>query len=184
MQRSDMRDDIRAFTPVFAGYAPHISHRAASKTRVNALKGPTRASVESTPTAAQSTNQTPLNLPALGPLYESARSWPRRYCVLPSAGAGACARLRNTFGFFSDDRRADSRPVSANGAQLDRDGLPSGKLWAPLIRSRNWSAADARARLFTRVAAIPDPDLSRGDQYRALAGREIFLEPAPASNTR
>src|SRR5262249_53269141 len=94
-------------------------------------------------------------------------------------GGGACARPAWTAQYVRDvsiDRRAI--------AQFDRAGATTRPRWlssrkilvgrdlhhAALLRS------DARARAVHSPRCVPDRDLSRRVQLRALAGRRIFLE--------
>ena len=83
-----------------------------------------------------------------------------------------------TFGFFPTP---GSRCKTWGACRhLDRRGISPGKVWAPAISvdpTRLRTAAGAR--LFTRLLPADRP-LPGGDQCRALAGRQIFLEPARA----
>ena len=118
--------------------------------------------------------------PALGPLYAALAPWAEALLrtvvglwLVPHA-------LRNTFGFFPTTG-VRSHNLTELAAQLDRDGCHPGKVWAPAISLTQFIAGPLLALgLFTAPAALAILIFLAGDEFRALAGRKIFLEPARA----
>ena len=91
--------------------------------------------------------------------------------------------LRNTFGFFpTTGVRANN--LTALAEQLDRDGYRPGKLWAPAISITQLVAGPLLALgLFTRPAALRDPDLPAGHELSSAGASGNTSGISSASNT-
>ena len=100
-------------------------------------------------------DSTPLNFPALGPLYQALAPWTEALLRASVGLALVPHGLRNTFGMFPKSG-VRSHSISELAAQLDHDGYRPGRLWAPLISITQLVAGPLLALgLFTRAAAIP-----------------------------
>ena len=123
---------------------------------------------------------TALVFPQLGALYQTfapaAEALLRAVVGLALVPHG----LRMTFGFFGNTGQP-LRNIGMLADYLDRQGYRPGKVWAAAISA---DAARRRAAACARPVHAPrgraDRALPAGFEYRALARRQIFLEPARA----
>jgi len=98
---------------------------------------------------------TPLIFPALGPLYQALAPFAEALLRAAVGLALVPHGLRNTFGFFPTTG-VHSRNLTELAKQLDDEGYPPGRFWAPAISVTQLVGGPMLALgLFTRAVAVP-----------------------------